>query len=176
MATRTMNERSQSNSTRAIGTRGFRNKNPFNIRRSMSKWVGKVPQGTDPEFEQFSAFQFGVRAGLYLLTKYVRDYKLKSVEEIIHRYAPDGDGGNNEKAYCAALLQGAGFTNMARSDVERTKYWLYKMASGMCLVESRYYLSTYVFENAFKLLPENMRMFWFGHNQESQVREEVDGL
>lgn len=167
-----MSERGQSKSKRAEGTRGFRNKNPFNIRKSLSKWVGKVPQGTDPEFEQFSVFLFGIRAGLYLITKYVRDYKLKSVKEIIHRYAPDGDGGNNEEAYCNAILQGSGMTN----EVQRNKYWLYKLAYGMCNVESSYYLSSYVFENAFKLLPENMRWYWFGQNMESQVREEVDGL
>lgn len=172
MATRMMNERGQSKSKRAEGTRGFRNKNPFNIRRSTSKWVGKVPNGTDPEFEQFNTLLYGIRAGLYLLTKYVRDYKLKSVKEIIHRYAPDGDGGNNEKMYCAAILKGSGLTN----EVQRNKYWLYKMASGMCLVESRYTLSTYVFENAFKLLPDTMIWYWFGQDLESHVREEVDGL
>ena len=34
-------------------TRGIRNNNPMNIRRSTSLWVGEVRNGTDREFEQF---------------------------------------------------------------------------------------------------------------------------
>ncbi len=153
-------------------TRGYRNRNPFNIRKTNSKWAGKVLHGQDPAFEQFDLMVWGVRAGLYLLTKYVRDYRLRTVKQIIHRWAPDGDGTNNEKAYYDAMRKGATFTN----DVQQNKGWLYAVAAGMCRVESRYYLPAAGFESAFALLPYPMKCFWCGLSPEGQEREEVDGL
>ena len=153
-------------------TRGIRNKNPFNIRISKSKWAGKVLHGTDPDFEQFDMMVWGVRAGLYLLTKYVRDYKLRTVKQIIHRYAPDGDGTNNEKAYYDALHIGDSFTN----EVKVNKHWLFSLAAGMCRVESGYYLPSSGFESAFTLLPYPMKCFWCRLSPEGAEREEVNGL
>ena len=49
-----MNASENNAAVSAQQTRGYRNRNPFNIRKSNSKWAGKVPDGTDPEFEQFN--------------------------------------------------------------------------------------------------------------------------
>lgn len=79
--------------------RGQRNNNPFNIRRSKSRWIGKIfayhtsidcPFGEnyDPDFEQFYKMEFGIRAGLVLLSNYVKKYRLFTLEEIIDRFAP----------------------------------------------------------------------------------------
>jgi len=71
-------------------TRGKRNKNPFNIKRSSNMWLGKIPfsNSTDKTFEQFESLDFGLRAGIKLLIKYIRVDKLKTVRDIISRYAP----------------------------------------------------------------------------------------
>ena len=154
-------------------SRGFRNKNPMNIRLSKSNWLGKKKVSTDRAFEQFEQMKYGVRAGLYLLTKYVRDYKLRTVREIIHRWAPNGDGGNDESAYVHALLSKNPYPTNA---VQVNKAWLYALANGMCLVESNICLSEELFEQAFTTLPYSMKCFWHGLKDEDQEREEVDGL
>lgn len=73
-----------------MNTRGIRNNNPFNIKRSSNCWLGKVPfsASTDKVFEQFESIDYGLRAGIKLLIKYIRVDKLKTVREIISRYAP----------------------------------------------------------------------------------------
>lgn len=68
-------------------TRGRRNNNPFNIKKSRSRWLGKV-EGDDPVFETFESIEFGIRAGIKLLINYIRFYKLHTVGEIITRFAP----------------------------------------------------------------------------------------
>ena len=105
--------------------RGIRNNNPLNIRRSTF---------------------FGIRAGMLLLTHYVVDYKLRTLKGIVHRWAPDGDGGNNERAYREALMQ-RGVT----SDVQLTKEWLFGLMAAMCEVESQYALTRRTFEEAFAI-------------------------
>lgn len=126
--------------------RGIRNNNPLNIRRSTSHWMGKVENPTDREFEQFAEMFFGIRAGMLLLTRYVVDYKLRTLKGIVHRWAPDGDGSNNERAYREALMQ-RGVT----SDVQLTKEWLFGLMAAMCEVESQYALTRKTFEEAFAI-------------------------
>ena len=126
--------------------RGIRNNNPLYIRRSTSHWMGKVENPTDREFEQFATMVFGVRAGMVLLTRYVLCYHLYTMKEIVHRWAPDGDGGNNERAYCEALMQ-RGVT----TDVKMTKDWFFGLMSAMCEVESQFTLTRKTFEEAFAI-------------------------
>lgn len=68
-------------------TRGLRNNNPFNIRKSKSRWIGKI-KGTDKDFETFDTVQHGYRAGLLLLANYYKKYKLHSYGAILRRFAP----------------------------------------------------------------------------------------
>lgn len=68
-------------------TRGIRNNNPFNIRKSSSRWLGKI-KGSDNEFETFDSLDHGYRAGLLLLANYYKKYKLHSVGAILRRFAP----------------------------------------------------------------------------------------
>jgi hypothetical protein len=73
--------------------RGTRNKNPGNIKLTSLSWRGKVPnsENTDGTFEQFTEMPFGIRALYRLLVTYVNKYKLRSVDDIIDRYAPSGE-------------------------------------------------------------------------------------
>lgn len=68
-------------------TRGMRNNNPFNIRKSNNKWYGKVP-GKDNEFETFDTLLNGYRAGIALLCTYYNNYHLHTIFDVINRFAP----------------------------------------------------------------------------------------
>lgn len=68
-------------------TRGLRNNNPFNIRKSKSRWLGKI-KGDDKDFETFDCLEHGYRAGLILLANYYKKYKLHSYRTILQRFAP----------------------------------------------------------------------------------------
>lgn len=80
-------------------TRGLRNNNPFNIRKSKSRWIGKI-KGTDKEFETFDTLEHGYRAGLILLSNYYKKYKLHSYGSILNRFAPSSENNlDNYKSY-----------------------------------------------------------------------------
>ena len=71
-------------------TRGIRNNNPFNIKRSSSRWLGKVPfkDSSDQVFEQFTDIDYGLRAGFILLRNYIKrgDNTYQKIKDsVIHR-------------------------------------------------------------------------------------------
>lgn len=79
-------------------TRGIRNKNPFNIKWSKSRWLGKLPleENTDKVFEQFDTYWHGIRAGVVLLRNYVRLNnpiygRTDTINKIINRFAPSSE-------------------------------------------------------------------------------------
>lgn len=81
--------------------RGIRNNNPFNIKKSSLTWLGKV-EGSDPIFETFSELTYGVRAGLKLLSNYIkRGYDTPS--KIIKRFAPSTE--NNVDNYIDFVIR-----------------------------------------------------------------------
>lgn len=79
-------------------TRGIRNNNPGNIRRTGINWLGEVPepQKTDPEFEQFTAPEYGIRA---MRKEIEANYNRgeNTVEQIINEWAPQNE--NDTRAY-----------------------------------------------------------------------------
>lgn len=68
--------------------RGMRNNNPFNIRISNNKWMGKITPPQDRDFEQFTTLGDGIHAGLVILRNYYRLHGLSTIKEIINRWAP----------------------------------------------------------------------------------------
>lgn len=97
-----------------LTNRGMRDNNPGNVRRSSANvWVGELSRaeveangGTyDPEFEQFSSIQYGVRALGHTLLTYSTKYGIKTVRGAISRYAPASE--NDTASYiddvCYAL-------------------------------------------------------------------------
>lgn len=76
--------------------RGIRNNNPLNIRIGNS-WQGKVENPTDKTFEQFTQMEYGLRAGFYLLRRYISRYHLNTISDIIKRWAPANE--NNTENY-----------------------------------------------------------------------------
>lgn len=83
--------------------RGIRNNNPLNIRKSASKWVGKITPGSDAEFEQFDTLEHGIRAAALIIRTYITKYKCNTPEAIIARWAPASE--NNTKDYIAYVTK-----------------------------------------------------------------------
>ena len=74
--------------------RSFRNNNPLNIKRNArNKWYGAKKAQTDKVFEEFESLEYGVRAALIILKKYIDIYKLDTIEGIISKWAPEGENG-----------------------------------------------------------------------------------
>ena len=83
-------------------TRGERNNNPGNIRKSAIEWKGEV-SGDDKAFETFNTPEEGIRALAVLLKNYYKKHGLKTVRKIINRYAPANE--NDTDAYIDAVCK-----------------------------------------------------------------------
>lgn len=81
-------------------TRGERNNNPGNIRKDPTVWKGEVPSA-DASFEAFDNAEDGIRALAKILIVYQRKHGLKTVRQIINRWAPPVE--NNTSAYVDAV-------------------------------------------------------------------------
>lgn len=77
--------------------RGLRNCNPGNIRLGSYRWVGEIRPSQDNAFCQFQSMKHGYRALLRLLQNYRRKHGLKTIAEMIQRWAPASE--NNTNAY-----------------------------------------------------------------------------
>ena len=79
--------------------RGIRNNNPLNIRRTAKdQWKGLRGQQTDTAFCQFETMEWGWRAAFRLLTRtYYRKYGLRTIRDIVSRWAPSSE--NDTRAY-----------------------------------------------------------------------------
>ena len=81
---------------RVGGTISWRNNNPGNIRTSsFTKKNGEIGQAGG--FAVFPSLEIGMNAIKKLLRS--KSYNNLTIEKAISRYAPDGDGNNNEKVY-----------------------------------------------------------------------------
>lgn len=92
-----------------VQTRGVRNKNPGNIDYNKANdWQGqlgielKVGVST-PRFARFDTPENGIRALGKLLLTYQRKHGLKTVEQIISRWAPSNE--NNTRSYADAVAK-----------------------------------------------------------------------
>lgn len=68
--------------------RGYDNNNPGNIRCSRVVYLGEVLPSTDTAFKQFKTMAWGYRAMFVLLHTYRIKHNLKTLREMIERYAP----------------------------------------------------------------------------------------
>lgn len=87
-------------------SRGLRNRNPGNIRRSGVRYKGEVRPSTDPAFKQFGSMALGYRAIFVLLDTYRRRYGLDTVRGMISRWAPPSE--NHTEAYIRAVAADTG--------------------------------------------------------------------
>jgi len=89
-------------------SRGYRNCNPGNIRISGTRYKGEVVPSQDTAFKQFTSMAYGYRAMFVLIHYYYRVLHLKTVRQIISRYAPPSE--NHTESYIRhvadAILRG----------------------------------------------------------------------
>ena len=88
-------------------SRGIRNNNPLNIRRSADRWEGARARQTDRSFVQFESMAFGYRAAWKILERYWQHFKEQrqpfTVGNIIARWAPPSE--NDTEAYVRTVLR-----------------------------------------------------------------------
>ena len=88
-------------------TRGIRNNNPLNIRRTSTRWQGARKEQTDKSFVQFETMAYGYRAAWKILQTYYERFctqgKAYTVRNIIERWAPPTE--NDTEAYIKSVLK-----------------------------------------------------------------------
>lgn len=104
----------------AIETRGIRNHNPGNIRRSGDPWQGLAAQQSDPAFFRFESAVWGIRALARTLTTYYDRHGCDCVRAIIGRWAPPSE--NNTSAYVGHVARSMGVAVSASLDLHRYEH------------------------------------------------------
>ena len=84
------------------------NNNPGNIRTSPTTWNGEVPNHGE-KFEVFESMPYGIRASARILRTYGKKYGIKTINQIIDRYAPPVDNNPNNENYARHVSNGSGF-------------------------------------------------------------------
>jgi hypothetical protein len=84
-----------------MSPRGIRNHNPGNIRHSKTIWMGQADDQPDQEFVTFESPIYGIRALYKILKTYQSKHGLKTVAQIINRWAPPNE--NDTAAYVKAV-------------------------------------------------------------------------
>lgn len=72
-------------------SRGLRNCNPGNIRRSATRYKGERHPSRDRKFKEFESVAYGYRAMFVLLDTYSRRYGLCTIRQMLNRYAPPSE-------------------------------------------------------------------------------------
>lgn len=75
-----------------------------------NEWLGKEDVCDDPRFECFSSPVEGLRALTILLLNYQEKYGLRTIEEIVDRYAPPGENPTSNYATFVAKQMGISST------------------------------------------------------------------
>lgn len=87
-------------------TRGERNNNPGNIEErngDATRWSGERDTDDDARFEEFRTPHDGIRALAKVLRNYQRKHGLRTVREIIGRWAPPVE--NHTESYINAVAR-----------------------------------------------------------------------
>lgn len=101
--------------------RGVRNNNPGNIRKSSDQWQGQVT-GFDVAFVAFDTPENGFRAMAKILLNYYRVYRLRTLRDIITRWAPPSE--NDTRNYVAYV---AGQTGINADFIMSEKFFMQQL-------------------------------------------------
>lgn len=141
-------------STNVNQSLGIRLNNPMCIRYSRANnWRGQLGQSNG--FCRFKSLADGVRAGVFIILRYIFTYHLEDVSDIIRRFAPDSDGNDTEsyidfvvlyirdrdKELCGSKLLDDDF---------RFCYRFVNMIVAMCLVESGIYTRNFLMNSGIE--------------------------
>ena len=93
-------------------SRGIRNNNPLNIRRSADNWQGAREEQTDQSFVQFKSMAYGYRAAWKTLQSYYNRFRMQNraftVRNIIGRWAPPKENDTDSYVHSVMKLSGIG--------------------------------------------------------------------
>lgn len=133
--------------------RGIRNNNPLNIKKG-NKWRGEKPVQTDRVFEQFISMEYGVRAGFYLLRKYMSGYhgltpKFNTIELIIKRWAPPTE--NATRNYIDTVSRETGIPATRKLSFDNKKV-MCDIVAAMIKVECGMSIDRDIIESGYDLL------------------------
>lgn len=112
--------------------RGLRNNNPGNIRKNSDVFQGEKTS-SDKEFKQFKSMAYGYRAIFKILSNYGRNYHLKTIRQMISRWAPENE--NNTDAYIKAVSDYAGIPADDPINVNDREQMI-RIVAGMSKVEN----------------------------------------
>lgn len=113
--------------------RGLRNNNPLNIRRNSDIFQGEVNPSRDKDFKQFKSMAYGYRAAFKIIMNYYRIYNLKTIRQIIGRWAPENE--NNTSAYVSLV---SSYSDIPADDLIdiNNKDKMIKIVAGMSKIEN----------------------------------------
>ena len=128
-------------------TRGLRNNNPGNLRKTADKWEGQT--GDDGEFCTFVDLEHGCRAMMKLLINYKKRYGLDTLSKIISRYAPTTE--NDTSTYLQTVAKATELNPNQALDFN-AQDTLVRVAQAMCKVETGSTLPIEILKSGFTLL------------------------
>jgi hypothetical protein len=76
--------------------RGIRNNNPANIKKNNIKWDGLSDVQDDNTFYKFDDMIYGIRAFFIIIFNDRKLYNIRSIKQIINRFAPESENPTNE--------------------------------------------------------------------------------
>lgn len=119
-----------------MATRGIRNNNPLNIRNNEhTHWKGEVNaiDKNDKSFEEFESMQHGYRAAFVCIRTYVKKYGLRTISQIINRWAPPNE--NHTEIYLMAVCKDLNISPDSMVEINN-KNFMINLAAAMFRVEN----------------------------------------
>ena len=102
-----------------------RNNNPLNIRfNPANDWDGQT--GENGGFAVFKTPEYGFRAAYKLITRYINQYGLTTLDKVVHRWAPPDDDNHTQAYidYLAAKLDKFTWTPIFDSEIPALIYYM----------------------------------------------------
>jgi hypothetical protein len=115
-------------------SRGIRNNNPGNIRRSSTHWQGMSSTQSDTSFITFDTPEHGIRAMTRIILNYQQNHQLNTVDGIVNRWAPPTE--NNTVAYVNAVARNVGVTPSTPIDLQANPQILSRLVNAIILHEN----------------------------------------
>ena len=112
-------------------TRGEKNNNYLNIRKSADIFIGEIIPSKDSASKQFIAAEYGYRAAFKILATYHNKGK-DTIEKIVTTWAPPSE--NDTPAYIANVSQRSGINKMKKLNINDKESYV-KIAQAMSISE-----------------------------------------
>lgn len=131
-------------------SRGIENCNPGNIRRSRVRYLGELHPSQDTHFKQFESMAWGYRAMFVLLDSYRKRYGLKSLGEMLTRYAPPTE--NHTALYIESVCDMTGIKADTELDTH-SKCVMIPIVAAMSRIENGRIANLQEVEQGWQLTP-----------------------